>query len=72
MANVGPIGCIPYQRDVNPISGDDCVEFPNQVGQAFNEQLKSLVSRNSQTLFSFMPMFITRYYSKLPKLWWVP
>lgn len=43
LPNVGPIGCIPYQRDVNPLSGDDCVALPNQLAQSFNIQLKSLL-----------------------------
>ncbi|XP_074382332.1 GDSL esterase/lipase At4g16230-like [Apium graveolens] len=43
LPNVGPIGCIPYQRDVNPLSGDACVALPNQLAQSFNNQLKSLL-----------------------------
>lgn len=42
VANVGPIGCIPYERDTNPNSGGDCVAFPNQIAQLYNSQLKSL------------------------------
>lgn len=41
--NVGPIGCIPYQRDINPLSGDNCVVLPNQLAQSFNSQLRSLL-----------------------------
>ncbi|KAE8076672.1 hypothetical protein FH972_015306 [Carpinus fangiana] len=44
VANVGPIGCIPYQRDSNPAAGDNCVSLPNQLAQQFNTQLKSLVT----------------------------
>ncbi|KAA8527361.1 hypothetical protein F0562_034924 [Nyssa sinensis] len=43
VANVGPIGCIPCQRDLNPSAGDGCVAFPNELAQLFNIQLKSLV-----------------------------
>ncbi|KAK7329572.1 hypothetical protein VNO77_23742 [Canavalia gladiata] len=43
VANVGPIGCIPYMRDFNPYAEDDCVIFPNHLAQLFNTQLKSLV-----------------------------
>ncbi|KAL5541992.1 hypothetical protein UlMin_009702 [Ulmus minor] len=50
VANVGPIGCIPYQRDINPTAGDNCVEFPNELAQSFNTQLKSLVTELSQSL----------------------
>lgn len=44
VANVGPIGCIPYERDTNPNSGGDCVAFPNQIAQLYNSQLKSLTA----------------------------
>ncbi|XP_047173698.1 GDSL esterase/lipase At4g16230-like isoform X4 [Vigna umbellata] len=45
VANVGPIGCIPYIRDVNLnlYDEDECVTFPNELAQLFNTQLKSLV-----------------------------
>ncbi|KAI3506021.1 hypothetical protein L1887_28374 [Cichorium endivia] len=41
--NVGPIGCIPYQRDINPSAGDNCVALPNHLAQLYNLQLKSLL-----------------------------
>ncbi|KAL7178303.1 hypothetical protein ACSBR2_031452 [Camellia fascicularis] len=44
VANVGPIGCIPYQRDINPSAGESCVAFPNQLAQLFNAQLKDLLA----------------------------
>ncbi|KAL3505621.1 hypothetical protein ACH5RR_031003 [Cinchona calisaya] len=44
VVNVGPIGCIPYQREINPSAGEDCVAFPNQLAQLFNIQLRSLVT----------------------------
>ncbi|KAI4344775.1 hypothetical protein L6164_011965 [Bauhinia variegata] len=43
VANVGPIGCIPNQRETSPGAGDGCVIFPNQLAQLFNAQLKSLI-----------------------------
>lgn len=43
VVNVGPIGCIPCMRDLNPFSGDKCVQFPNHLAQLFNTQLKNLV-----------------------------
>lgn len=50
MANVGPIGCIPNQRDTNPTAGDSCVTFPNQLAQLFNIQLKGLIAELSSNL----------------------
>ncbi|KAL9225475.1 hypothetical protein vseg_001392 [Gypsophila vaccaria] len=43
IANIGPIGCIPYLREQYPTAGDNCVEAANQLAQMFNLQLKSLV-----------------------------
>jgi len=43
VVNVGPIGCIPYQRETNPSGGTACAEFPNQLAQAFNRRLRALV-----------------------------
>ncbi|CAD6210921.1 unnamed protein product [Miscanthus lutarioriparius] len=40
VVNVGPIGCIPYQRETNPSAGMACAEFPNQLTQAFNRRLR--------------------------------
>lgn len=50
VANVGPIGCIPSQRDANPGAGDGCVAFPNQLAQLFNSQLKVLVAELNSNL----------------------
>lgn len=50
VTNIGPIGCIPYERDTNPIAGDSCVAFPNQLAQLFNAQLKSLLAELSTNL----------------------
>lgn len=50
VTNVGPIGCIPYQRDTNPSAGDDCVAFPNQLANMFNVQLKPLVMELNSNL----------------------
>ncbi|CAO2821456.1 unnamed protein product [Amaranthus hypochondriacus] len=50
VVNVGPIGCIPYERELNPSAGNDCVGFPNQLAQSFNLQLKSLIKDLSTSL----------------------
>nr|POE63922.1 gdsl esterase/lipase [Quercus suber] len=50
VANVGPIGCIPYQRDINLATGDECVSFSNQLAQLFNAELKSLITDVSTNL----------------------
>lgn len=50
VVNVGPIGCIPYQREINPSAGDKCVDFPNGLAQLFNNQLRSLVTQLNSKL----------------------
>ena len=50
VANVGPIGCIPYQRDINPSAGENCVSYPNQLAQMYNTQLKDLVAKLNTNL----------------------
>ncbi|KAM3707924.1 hypothetical protein ACB098_02G062400 [Castanea mollissima] len=50
VANVGPIGCTPYQRDINLSMGDDCVSFSIQLAQLFNAELKSLITDLSTNL----------------------
>ncbi|KAF4402494.1 hypothetical protein G4B88_012279 [Cannabis sativa] len=45
VANVGPIGCMPLERDINPKVRDNCVAFPNELAQSFNAQLRSLVAK---------------------------
>uniref|UniRef100_A0A7N2LY62 GDSL esterase/lipase n=1 Tax=Quercus lobata TaxID=97700 RepID=A0A7N2LY62_QUELO len=50
VANVGPIRCIPYQRDINLATGDECVSFSNQLAQLFNAELKSLITDLSTNL----------------------
>lgn len=50
MTNVGPIGCIPYERDTNPDAGDSCVEKPNQLARLFNPELKSLLTELNANL----------------------
>ncbi|KAL3626612.1 hypothetical protein CASFOL_030161 [Castilleja foliolosa] len=52
VANVGPIGCIPYQMEmnINLSAGDGCAVFPNQLAQLFNYQLRGLVKELSANL----------------------
>lgn len=43
VVNVGPIGCIPYQRETNPSAGTACAELPNRMARSFNRKLRVLV-----------------------------
>eukprot|EP01018_Ginkgo_biloba_P003503 Gb_39993 [translate_table: standard] len=44
VANVGPIGCIPYQRTINRVDETQCAALPNQLAVKFNSRLKDLIS----------------------------
>lgn len=48
--NVGPIGCIPYERDTNPGSGESCVKFPNQIARLYNSKLRVLIEELGSAL----------------------
>jgi len=61
VTNVGPIGCIPSQRDMNPTAGDGCVTFPNQLAQSFNIQLKGLIAELNSNLKGAMFVYADVY-----------
>ncbi|CAI9118888.1 OLC1v1020515C1 [Oldenlandia corymbosa var. corymbosa] len=50
VVNVGPIGCIPFLREMDTSAGNACSPFPNQLAQMFNDQLRVLISELSATL----------------------
>ncbi|KAJ1380581.1 SGNH hydrolase superfamily [Sesbania bispinosa] len=62
VTNVGPIGCIPSQRDINPAAGDSCVTFPNLLAQLFNNQLKGLIAELSSNLNGSMFVYADVYH----------
>ncbi|XP_058730486.1 GDSL esterase/lipase At4g16230-like isoform X2 [Vicia villosa] len=62
VVNVGPIGCIPNQRDANLAEGDSCVTFPNQLANLFNTQLKSLVAELNSNLAGSMFVYADIYH----------
>ncbi|GAB4848927.1 hypothetical protein Ancab_003740 [Ancistrocladus abbreviatus] len=33
---VGPIGCMPYQKTINQLKEDECVELPNKLARQYN------------------------------------
>ncbi|KAK3147436.1 hypothetical protein QOZ80_3BG0282310 [Eleusine coracana subsp. coracana] len=62
VTNVGPIGCIPYQRETNPSAGTACAEFPNQLAQSFNRRLKALVNELGASLPSSRFVYADVYH----------
>ncbi|KAF1890744.1 hypothetical protein Lal_00013339 [Lupinus albus] len=62
VTNVGPIRCIPNQRDTNPAVGDYCVTLPNQLAQLFNNQLKGLIAELTSYLEGSMFVYAYVYH----------
>lgn len=43
VANVGPIGCIPYERTLNRVDENQCAAMPNELARKFNKRLRPLI-----------------------------
>ncbi|PIN19599.1 Triacylglycerol lipase [Handroanthus impetiginosus] len=50
MGNVGPLGCIPYQKTINQLSENECVSLPNKLAIQYNARLKDLVQELNENL----------------------
>lgn len=62
VANVGPIGCIPSQRDAHPAEGDSCITFANQMALSFNAQLKGLIAELNSNLAGSIFVYADIYH----------
>lgn len=50
IGNVGPLGCIPYQKTINQLNENQCVELPNKLALQYNAKLKDLVAQLNDNL----------------------
>ncbi|CAK9166410.1 unnamed protein product [Ilex paraguariensis] len=50
VGNVGPIGCIPYQKTINQLNEDQCVALPNKLALQYNGRLKDLLTALNENL----------------------
>ncbi|KAG0502678.1 hypothetical protein HPP92_002750 [Vanilla planifolia] len=50
VGDIGPIGCIPYQKTINQINAADCVSVPNQLALKYNARLKDLLMELNENL----------------------
>ncbi|KAF3786330.1 GDSL esterase/lipase [Nymphaea thermarum] len=50
VANVGPLGCIPYQKSLSGLDEKECAELPNQVVTQYNGKLKDLLAELNDNL----------------------
>ncbi|KAG8641274.1 hypothetical protein MANES_13G130400v8 [Manihot esculenta] len=50
IGNVGPIGCIPYQKTINQLKENECVELANKLALQYNGRLKDLLAELNDNL----------------------
>lgn len=50
VGNVGPIGCIPYQKTINQLAANECVSLPNKLALQYNARLKDLLQELNDNL----------------------
>ncbi|RWW19639.1 hypothetical protein GW17_00016290, partial [Ensete ventricosum] len=50
VSNVGPVGCIPYQKTINGIKENECVSLPNLLAVRYNAQLRDLLAELNDNL----------------------
>ncbi|KAH7566509.1 hypothetical protein ACOSP7_023024 [Xanthoceras sorbifolium] len=50
VGNVGPIGCIPYQKTINQLKENECVELANKLALQYNGRLKDLLTQLNENL----------------------
>ncbi|KAK9165306.1 hypothetical protein Scep_000497 [Stephania cephalantha] len=50
VGNVGPIGCIPYQKTINQLNENQCVDLPNKLALQYNGRLRDLLAELNQNL----------------------
>ncbi|KAJ9669953.1 hypothetical protein PVL29_026490 [Vitis rotundifolia] len=50
IGNVGPIGCIPYQKTINQLTENQCVELANKLALQYNGRLKDLLAELNDNL----------------------
>ncbi|KAL9679162.1 hypothetical protein QQ045_017018 [Rhodiola kirilowii] len=50
IGNVGPIGCIPYQKTINQLEENQCVELANKLAIQYNGRLKDLLTELNENL----------------------
>lgn len=50
IGNVGPIGCIPYQKTINQLKENQCVDLAEQLARQYNARLKDLLAELNDNL----------------------
>ena len=47
---MGPIGCIPYQKTINQLKENQCVELANKLALQYNARLKDMLAELNDNL----------------------
>ncbi|XP_057529646.1 GDSL esterase/lipase At2g23540 [Amaranthus tricolor] len=50
VGNVGPIGCIPYQKTINQLNENECVDLADKLARQYNAKLKDLLTQLGENL----------------------
>lgn len=50
VSNVGPIGCIPYQKTINQLDQNECSDLANKLAVQYNSRLKDLLAELNDNL----------------------
>lgn len=50
VSNVGPLGCIPYQKTINQLNENECAGLPNQMAMKYNALLRDLLMELNRRL----------------------
>lgn len=50
IGNVGPIGCIPYQKTINQVTTDQCVKLPNELALQYNAKLRDMLTEMNDNM----------------------
>ncbi|XP_057971572.1 GDSL esterase/lipase At2g23540-like [Malania oleifera] len=61
VSNIGPIGCIPYQKMINRLSEDQCAELPNKLATQYNGRLKDLLAELNDNLHGATFVYVNVY-----------
>ncbi|ONI28004.1 hypothetical protein PRUPE_1G116400 [Prunus persica] len=50
VANAGPSGCIPYEKEIHPVPKGSCVRLINRMAQTYNDKLKGMLAELNKDL----------------------
>ncbi|KAE8673998.1 GDSL esterase/lipase [Hibiscus syriacus] len=70
VSNVGPIGCIPYQKTINQLNENECVDLANKLEIQYNGRLKDLLTETNGKLPGALFVHANVIYDGQQSLMW--